>query len=166
VATAWLGTYPTTALVTGAGSVTEALVLQLRENGVGVSTPADVSGEVEMAFLGAGGGELTHTNLASYPAQTILGYQPNSVTARGLAEAKRGGVAVLPEFVAASGPLVAYEAARSTEEHLAVAASRVAAFVEQIDRSAAAGPYLEACFLAEAFIRSWSSDLPFGRPLA
>ena len=28
------------------------------------------------------------------------------------------------------------------------------------------GPCLGACFLAEEFLRTWVSELPFGRPLA
>ena len=91
---------------------------------------------------------------------------PNSITARGLAEAKRAGVAVLPEFVAAAGPLTAYAAetaASNTEDQVA---ANVAQFIEQIDRRSEAGPYLEACFAAEAFMSTWTAALPFGRPLA
>jgi hypothetical protein len=170
VAMTWLGSTPATAMVTGAGPVADLLRERLTAQGTELKAEADPSGPaIDVAFLGTGGGELTHLNLSAYPASTILGFVPNSITARGLAEAKRAGVAVLPEFVAAAGPLIAYAAetvataAGNTEDQVA---ANVAQFIEQIDRHSESGPYLEACFAAEAFMSTWTASLPFGRPLA
>lgn len=116
-----------------------------------------VSGR-SVVVVGSKPGVLDHENVESLGAATIIGAAGLSITARGLAVARRNGANVLPDFVAAAGPVLA--AAGHAD-----GPSRISAVIEAVlphDE----GPYLGACYAAEEFLRTWSDELPFGRPLA
>ena len=142
-AQAWLGT-----LVDRSAAVT------------GASSTADV------AFLGGGTGELHHLNVEEVGADVVVGFVPNSVTARGLATAKRAGTVVLPDFVATCGLVATSESTAPMDEQVATVERLVVDHLSQIDRSSDAGPFLESCSVAERHMSTWASALPFGRPLA
>jgi hypothetical protein len=94
---------------------------------------------------------------------------PIPVTAKGLAVLRREGVRVLPDFVTTAGPLIAgglpvLDGQRGPASPDGVGAP-IAAVIDEVllDDS---GPLLGACRRAEAFMKTWRDELPFGRPLA
>ena len=117
-----------------------------------LSTPCDV------AFVSVKTGELDHEVLDGCAAASVVALTPLATTARGLAVASRAGTTIVPDFVSAGGQ---YLAALGVDD--IAGATRAA-----VDRMAGAGvdPFLRACEMAEAHLRSWAPDVPFGRPLA
>ena len=111
-----------------------------------------------VVVVGSKAGVLDHENVGALGAATIVGAAGQAVTARALATARRNGATVLPDFVSAAGPLLA----ASGEADIAARVTEVVRSVLDHEE----GPYLGACYAAEAFLRTWSSELPFGRPLA
>jgi hypothetical protein len=100
-------------------------------------------------------------------ASAVVPWGPIPVTAKALAELRRAGVTVVPDFVATGGHLVAWpdvDAAPVGDLRAAAAESVAGVLGEVMDHPS--GPLLGACEQAEAFLATWCDELPFGRPLA
>ena len=133
---------------------------------------AEVSVETDLAAALASGadvvfvrsklGGLHHDSLAETDVARIVGLQPLTTTARGLAVASRQGTVVVPDFISAAGPYLATLDDDATPETIAAATRAV------LRRLDAAKPtmFIDACELAETHIGTWATELPFGRPLA
>lgn len=161
---------PSAQTVVIASSGAEALLCDLL-TGVGdVSVESDLatalsSGADALLVRGATG-SLHHDVLSEANVGHIIGLQPLTTTARGLAVASRQGSVVVPDFISASGP---YLAALSTStEREEVIEHVTAATLSSLTRLEVAGVamFVRACELAEDHLRTWTSELPFGRPLA
>lgn len=139
-----------TAALTAAGTAAVAIETDVT---AALHTTADV------AFIRGNTGEIDHVVAADTTVGHIVGLQPLTITARGLAVASRTGAIVIPDFVSAAGPYLV-----ALAPSVDVAALTRAA----IDRIGNAGgdSFIRACELAEDHLRSWTTDLPFGRPLA
>ena len=74
---------------------------------------------------------------------------------------------MLPDFVTLAGPvLAAWDGAGKSDDTLAAdTAAAVRAILDEI-AGHADGPLLAACYRAEAYLATWRTALPFGRPLA
>ncbi|MBT8192093.1 MAG: hypothetical protein KJP22_01730, partial [Acidimicrobiia bacterium] len=104
-------------------------------------------------------GAVDHAIAADTNIGHLVGLQPLTTTARALAMASRAGCVIVPDFVSAAGPyLVALD---SGADITAATTAAVARFAD-----AGTDGFVRACELAEDHLRTWTSDLPFGRPLA
>lgn len=138
------------AAATGAGAASVAIEGDLS---------AALQGGADVAFIRGKTGAIDHSAAADATVGHIVGLQPLTITARGLAVASRAGSTVVPDFVSAAGPyLVALDPSADV-------AALTQAAVERIGE-AGVDSFVRACELAEDHLRSWSTDLPFGRPLA
>jgi glutamate dehydrogenase (NAD(P)+) len=135
-----------------------------------------VGADVDILLVGSKAGVLTHDNAGHVQAEVVVPAGRVPVTAKALAQLRRQGAVVLPDFVTLAGPgLVAWPEAGSTGGSSAGADS-IEAAVARVDEAVRAvladvldhadGPLLAACYRAEAFLRTWRETLPFGRPLA
>ena len=88
-------------------------------------------------------------------------------TSKALAVCRRDGITAVPDFVALAGSTIAAWSTPDAgdDEVRAEVASTVAALMEEALTSGD-GPFLGACYAAEAFLSTWQDELPFGRPLA
>ena len=122
----------------------------------------------DVIFAGSKMGIIDHgvaAQLTTAAAVVPCGRLP--LTARALAVLRGEGVAVPADFVALAGSSLAAwgDSNRSDAEILA-------GVVEEIGDLSAEfgahddGPFLAACFYAEAYLSEWQDELPFGRPLA
>lgn len=119
-----------------------------------LSTASDV------VVVGSKAGVLSHDNIAGVGQALVIGAAGLAVTARGLAVGGRQGATILPDFVTAAGPVLA-ALGRSDDDIAGAVRSLIAAVHEHPE-----GPYLGACYAAEAFMKTWTDNLPFGRPMA
>ena len=122
--------------------------------------------EVDAVLAGSKAGTLTHQGTEFIKARAIVPWGPIPVTTKAFAQLNRqGSVQVLPDFVSASGGLIAGFIDGDQDSVRASVAQRV---TEVLDAGAASddGVLLGACYQAEAFIESWLGSKPFGRPLA
>ncbi len=112
-------------------------------------------------------GDVAATIVAQGSVRAVVPIAPVPVTAKGLAVLRHGDVVVLPDFLTTCGPLFAM-----FPEEGATAEDVRGVVVEQVDTvlgevlGHADGPLLAACYRAEAFLKTWQTTLPFGRPLA
>ncbi len=144
-----------TTVLTAAGATVTAV------DAGAIDAPCDV------LCVGSKVGAIDHHNVERVEARTIAPLTPLPITARGLAHATRAEITVLPDFVTLAGPLVAHwpAAGATADSLLADAGDRVAAAIAGVVDHAE-GPLLGACEAAEAFLLTWQTELPFGRPIA
>lgn len=105
-------------------------------------------------------GALNHDVLKDTNVKTIIGLQPLTTTARGLAVAGRAGTIIVPDFVSAAGPILA-ALGWSADDITANTKSLLGSLTGHgVDLFVAASEH------AETHMRTLTDSLPFGRPLA
>lgn len=139
-----------------------ALALALGEASVTVEADlsAALTSEAEVVFVRGKTGVLNHEVLQDTNVKTIIGLQPLTTTARGLAVAGRAGAIIVPDFISAAGPVLA-ALGQSAEEIAANTKAVLEALTGHgVDLFVAASEH------AETHLRTMTDTLPFGRPLA
>ena len=105
-------------------------------------------------------GVLNHAVLEDTNAKMIIGLQPLTTTARGLAVAGRAGAIVVPDFISAAGPTLAA---------LGWSAEDISANTTSVLNTLSGHGFdlfVAASEHAETHMRTMTTELPFGRPLA
>jgi glutamate dehydrogenase/leucine dehydrogenase len=171
-----------TAISTSAGAAMSddgfdvgALATTMRIDGPGmVATLSDeelpfwriLGADVDVLFAGSKAGLIDHKNGENLKASVLVPTGPIPYTTKGALTIERQGVTVLPDFVTTAGGLLA--GFPDSDDQAAVESgitTRLQALTESI-LGKDASPILEACFQAEAFLKTWRDELPFGRPFA
>jgi len=123
--------------------------------------------DTDVVFCGSKQGMIDGEAAEALGARVVvpLGCQP--ISAKGLAVLRRRDIVALPDFVTTLGPMLSWWPAddatvESTRAAVTTTVSDLVAEVLGHDD----GPLLGACYRAEAFIGTWSDEMPFGRPLA
>lgn len=142
----------------------EALVSELGQAG----KPWEVfrGDGIDVAFIGSAPGVLSGQGAASLAGTPVVPIGPAPVSSKALAVLRKAGTPVLPDFVTTAGPILSWwpdEGASPESVRSAATATVTAVLAETADDPE--GPYLGACRRAEAFMRTWVTELPFGRPL-
>jgi hypothetical protein len=121
--------------------------------------------DVDAVLAGSKPGALNHQGAEFVKAKALVPWGPIPFTTKAVAVLLRGDTVVVPDFVSASGGLVAGYLDGDEDAVLDTIASSVAAVLDDVaDHDD--GPLLAACYRAEAFMSRWQEKLPFGRPLA
>ena len=124
---------------------------------------ADVDVLVPSSKMGC----LSHDGAAEVRADLVVPGAPLPITARSLAVLRRADRTVVADFVAQAGPIWAWQAGVDSgpDEVRGQVADGIRDIIDDtIDHPD--GPFLAACYRAEAFLSTWQEALPFGRPLA
>jgi glutamate dehydrogenase/leucine dehydrogenase len=123
----------------------------------------------DILVCGSRTGIVDHGVAAGCDVKALVPSGPIPVTAKALAVLQRAGVVVLPDFVTTAGPLLGAALPALDGEGPPLTVDDVAATIGAVITdvlSDESGPVLGACLRAEAFMRTWRDELPFGRPLA
>ncbi len=139
-----------------------ALALALGNLNVTVESDlgAALTSGADVVFVRGKTGVLNHQVLEDTNAKTIIGLQPLTTTARGLAVAGRAGAIVVPDFISAAGPVLA-ALGHSADEIVELTKTLLGNLTGHgVDLFVAASEH------AETHMRTMTNSLPFGRPLA
>lgn len=149
-----------------AGPDAEAITAALAARGV-ATIETDLDAEVDVVFCGSRQGMVDGAAAATLRATVVVPTGPHAVSAKGLAVLNGRDVVALPDFVTLAGPTFAGWPSGGTTaaEVIAAAEEWIAATITEV-LGHDEGPILGACYRAEAFLRTWRDELPFGRPLA
>jgi glutamate dehydrogenase/leucine dehydrogenase len=135
----------------------------------GETAPASavLGAEADVLLVGSRAGVIDHDAASSVTAGWVVPSGPVPVTAKALAVLGRAGTTVLPDFITTAGalPAGAGEGERSFDDLRTAAAESLTGVLHEV-LAHEGGPFLGACLRAEAFLRTWCEDLPFGRPLS
>ncbi len=165
------------AVVEGQGSnpMADLVAAGMSDAGADVLTPLPDAkpwmvwgSEVDLLLTGTKPGTLNHKGAESVKASAVIPWGPIPVTTKAYLTLERAGITVLPDFVAASGGLVApyFESASTDAAELGVeAAKRISTVLDDCAQHGD-GVLMGACVRAETFLESWTDWSPFGRPLA
>lgn len=119
------------------------------------------STEADVMLVGSRPGAMNHMGAELLNVAAVIPWAPLPITTKALAVMIGRDIAYIPDFVSASGPLVA--------DHLAGSGPQLEAAVHERLSSLDSGDdplFIAACHRAEAFLAGWQDKLPFGRPLA
>lgn len=119
-----------------------------------------VDSEVDVLFLAGKAGVVDHDAAATVTAKTVVPVTPVPVTAKGYAVLARAGTTFVPDALSCAAPLLAVADADGGDP-----VERVATMADTLAGDGGE-PWRAAVDRAEAFLRTWRDDLPFGRPLA
>ncbi len=140
----------------------------LAGSGDGLAEPWALWGlAADVVFAGSKMGAIHHGIAEGLDCRALVPSGRLAYTSKALAVCRRGGIAAVPDFVALAGSTVAAWSSPDAgdEEVRAEIARAVAALMDEA-LDADDGPFLGACYAAEAFLSTWQDELPFGRPLA
>lgn len=122
--------------------------------------------EADVILAGSRPGVLNHQGAGFVTARALVPWGPIPFTTKAVAMLLKGGdTVVVPDFVSAGGGLLAGYLPGDDDQVIGAIVDRVATVLAEVaDHDD--GPLLGACQRAEAFMATWQSTLPFGRPLA
>lgn len=121
----------------------------------------------DVVFAGSKMGIVHHGIAEGLGCRALVPSGRLAFTSKALAVCRRGGVAAVPDFVALAGSTIAAWSNPDTsddEVRAEITETVTALMVEALTSDD--GPFLGACYAAEAFLSTWQDELPFGRPLA
>ncbi len=122
--------------------------------------------DADVLFIGSKAGFVDHKNGENIKASMLVPTGPIPYTTKGALTLERRGVTVLPDFVTTAGGLLAGFPDSNDQAALETSVgAKLTALTESV-MGKDASPILEACFAAEAFLKTWRDELPFGRPFA
>ena len=156
------------AALTGAWAEHGDKALSALAGGDGLDKPAALwSVEADIVFAGSKMGIVNHGVAGRLDCRALVPSGRLAYTSKALAVCRRNGIAAVPDFVALAGSTVAAWSSPETgdDEVCTDIIDTVAALMADALTSDD-GPFLGACYAAEAFLSTWQDELPFGRPLA
>ena len=134
----------------------------------GLGEPGALWGiDADIVFAGSKMGIVDHGVAEGLRCRALVPSGRLAFTSKALAVCRRGGVVAVPDFVALAGSSIAAWSSPDTgdaEVRSEVTGTVAALMVEALTSDD--GPFLGACYAAEAFLSTWQDELPFGRPLA
>ena len=134
----------------------------------GLAEPGALWGvAADIVFAGSKMGVVHHGIAEGLDCRALVPSGRLAFTSKALAVCRRNGIAAVPDFVALAGSTIAAWSSPDTgdDEVRAEIADTVSTLMAEALTSDD-GPFLGACYAAEAFLSTWQDELPFGRPLA
>jgi glutamate dehydrogenase/leucine dehydrogenase len=124
-------------------------------------SPADV------VFAGSKMGVVHHGVAEQLECKALVPCGRLAYTSKALAVCRRSGIAAIPDFVALAGSTIAsWSAPDTSNDDVRADVPRTVKALMEGALTSDDGPFLGACYAAEAFLSTWQDELPFGRPLA
>jgi hypothetical protein len=159
------------AVVEGAGAAGDAVAAALQAAGAEVVATGDgaevATTDSDVLVCGSKLGLVDHHLAAELPQRAIVPCGVAPVTAKGLAVSRRRDIVVVADFLSMLGPLLSFRPPEgATADSLRTEADSTVRTIATEVAGHEEGPYLGACYRAEAFLSTWQETLPFGRPLA
>jgi glutamate dehydrogenase/leucine dehydrogenase len=146
--------------IVGTGPAADAAAASATANGATPQPGATVEAAADALLVAGKAGVLEHDLAATVTAKVVVPLSPVPVTARALAVLGRSGTTVIPDFLSTAGPLLA-ALDPDGGDPMGRVHDAVAAVAGQ-----GSGAWMAAVATAEAHLRTWQDELPFGRPLA
>jgi len=122
--------------------------------------------DVDVLFCGSKPGAMSGDGASMAGATPVVAFSAAAVSSKALAVLRAAGTPVAADFVAAVGPALGWWAdAVLTHNDLRSATADTVNAVMSETAAHDDGPFMAACYRAEAFLQTWQDELPFGRPL-
>ncbi len=121
--------------------------------------------EADVLCIGSKVGALNHQGMPYVKARAIVASGAVPITTKAFVMAKNAEITVAPDFLCTAGRLLAwYQETPNIETLVGQNDATIAAVWDEISNHKD-GPLLGACERAEAYLKTWAKEMPFGRPL-
>lgn len=121
--------------------------------------------EADAMLVGSRPGAMTHQGAELLNVTAVVPWAPLPITTKALAVMIGRNITYVPDFVSASGPLLADHLPSAEADHGAGIGGAIDEGLTALDDGD--DPlFIAACQRAESFLATWQEKLPFGRPLA
>ncbi len=121
--------------------------------------------EADAVLVGSRPGVMNHQGAELLNTSVVIPWAQIPVTTKALAIMIARNITYVPDFVAASGPLVGRHLGGTDAPTHRPFGERLVAELDGL-RTGDDPLFIAACHRAETFLASWQEKLPFGRPLA
>ena len=140
----------------------------LAGDGDGLGAPGALWGiGADVVFAGSKMGIVNHGVAEGFECRALVPSGRLAYTSKALAVCRRRGIAAVPDFVALAGSTIAAWSSTDTgDDEVRAEITRAVTVLMDGALTSDDGPFLGACYAAEAFLSTWQDELPFGRPLA
>ena len=140
----------------------------LAGDGGGLGAPGALWGiDADVVFAGSKMGIVNHGVAEGVECRALVPSGRLAYTSKALAVCRRRGIAAVPDFVALAGSTIAAWSSIDTgDDEIRTEIARAVTALMDEALTSDDGPFLGACYAAEAFLSTWQDELPFGRPLA
>lgn len=134
----------------------------------GLGKPGELWGlDADVVFAGSKMGVVHHGIAEGLGCRALVPSGRLAFTSKALAVCRRGGVVAVPDFVALAGSAIAaWSSTDTSDDEIRAEITRAVTTLMEEALTSDDGPFLGACYAAEAFLSTWQDELPFGRPLA
>ena len=134
----------------------------------GLAEPGALWGiAADVVFAGSKMGIVHHGVAEQLKCKALVPCGRLAYTSKALAVCRRSGIAAVPDFVALAGSTIAsWSSGDSGDDDVRAEVTRTVTALMEEALASDDGPFLGACYAAEAFLSTWQDTLPFGRPLA
>ena len=122
--------------------------------------------DVDAVFVGSKPGAMSGDGATSTNDTPIIATSAAAISSKALAILRKNKVPVAADFLSRVGPTLAWWASEETSPDVLRSSTTetvIGLLEETVDHDD--GPFMAACYKAEAFIESWQEKRPFGRPL-
>lgn len=121
----------------------------------------------DVVFAGSKMGVVHHGVAGQLECKALVPCGRLAYTSKALAVCRKSSIAAVPDFVALAGSTIAsWSSGDSSDDDVRAEVPRTVTALMEEALTSDDGPFLGACYAAEAFLSSWQDELPFGRPLA
>ncbi|MFP5322859.1 MAG: hypothetical protein ACLGIC_13585 [Acidimicrobiia bacterium] len=148
-----------TVALAGKGPVVDAARSAAEAAGATIAEGDGLHATADVLLVAGKAGVVDHDAVPGIQAGVVVPLTPVPVTARAHAELTRGGIVHVPDFLSTAAPLL--RAHGDVDDPVAAVAEKVSSLAPK-----GTGMWMAAVEEAEAFLRTWRDQLPFGRPLA
>ena len=123
--------------------------------------------DADVLFAGSKMGLINHQGAPNVKAKMVVPTGPIPYSTKGAIMLEAQGTTVLPDIVTTAGAMFGgMPPGEDDQESIETAISELLSTLTGQIVGQADMPILEACHRAEAFLRTWRDELPFGRPFA
>jgi len=122
--------------------------------------------DVDAIFVGSKPGAMSGDGAQGVKDTPIIATSAATISSKALAILRKNNTPVAADFLSGIGPALAWWAPEETKQD-GLRSATVEAVTALLEETADHddGPFMAACYKAEAFIESWQEQRPFGRPL-
>ena len=122
--------------------------------------------DVDAIFVGSKPGAMSGEGAQGVQGTPVIATSAAAVSSKALAILRKNNTPVAADFLTGVGPALAWWTLEETsQDELRSSTSNVVSEILQETSNHSDGPFMAACYKAEAFIDGWQEQRPFGRPL-
>lgn len=132
-----------------------------------IGKPWDIwKADVDGIFVGSKPGAMAAQGANNLESKIVVATSPAAISSKALAILRQNGAPAIADFIVNIGPVLSwFSQSDTTHDQLRSLTETTISALMTDTINHGDGPFLGACYKAEAFLKTWQDPMPFGRPL-